>query len=276
MSSRKTRDRQLAKLAARRQAERRRRRRQRIVAGVVALALAAGGGTGLYLAFTGGGKVKNRAGGTPRLTTAAGACETKAPPAAGKPKPHFKRPPPLTIDKNATYIATMKTSCGSMRIRLLPQQAPETVNSFVFLAQHHYFDGQRFQRIADSIDVIQGGDPTGTGRGGPGYTIPDEVPPSPSYGPGTLAMANTGQPHTGGSQFVIITGPKGHGLDNCNQPGQTCYSIFGHITDGLAVAQRIQGLPVKGFQPGDPSADGPPTQPVYLEKVVIKETGANG
>jgi cyclophilin family peptidyl-prolyl cis-trans isomerase len=121
--------------------------------------------------------------------------------------------------------------------------------------------------------VIQGGDPVGTGTGGPGYSLPDEVSPNPSYGPGTLAMANTGQPNTGGSQFFLITGPKGHGLDNCNQPGQTCYAIFGHVTAGLDVAQRIQHLPVKGFKPGDQNADGPPKQAVYIDTLTVAKKG---
>src|SRR5919198_5249235 len=293
MSSRRTRDRQLAKLAARRAAQRRRRRRQRIIAGVVAVALAAGGGTGLYLAFTGGaGQTNARASSTPsspanvkhgtgkqtgtvkpKPPPASVACGATAPPTAGKPKPQFDGRPPLKIDKSATYVATMKTSCGVIRIQLLSKEAPETVNSFVFLAQHDFFNGQYLHRIADSIDVIQGGDPTGSGSGGPRYTTPDEVPSNPSYGPGTLAMANTGQPNSGGSQFFLITGPKGHGLDSCNQPGQTCYTIFGHVIAGLDVAQRIQGLPVKGFKPNDPNPDGPPQQAVYIDKVTVVKKG---
>jgi cyclophilin family peptidyl-prolyl cis-trans isomerase len=287
MSNRKTRDRQLAKLAARRHAQRRRQRRQRIVAGVVAVALAAGGGTGLYLAFTGGGdNAKNRAHNTPsprvkvkhgsgkqtgtvkpKPAPAAVACGATAPPAAGKPKPQFKGPPPLAIDKKATYFATMKTSCGAIRIQLLPKQAPETVNSFVFLAKHHYFNGQYFHRIDTSIDVLQGGDPTGTGSGGPGYQIPDELTGHDTYAPGTLAMANAGA-NTGGSQFFLIVGAKGHNLD-----AQPNYTVFGKVVKGLNVGQRIEKIPVV-----DPSSISTqtPKQAIYIDAVVIHETGGRG
>ena len=286
MSKRRTRDRQLAKLAARRAAERRRRRRQRIVAAVVALALAAGGGTGLYIAFTGGGG-KNKAAGRPTPTVsvthgtgkktgtvktkpapAAVACGASAPPTASKPKPQFSGPPPLTINTNATYIAAMKTSCGTITIKLLPTQAPETVNSFVFLAQHRFFNGTYFHRIDTSIDVLQGGDPTGTGQGGPGYTIPDEVSGKPSYGPGALAMANTGQPNSGGSQFFVIVGPNGHNLDQ-----NPTFTIFGQVIKGLDVGKKIEKIPVV-----DPSsiATQTPKQAIYIDKVVIHEKGAKG
>ena len=282
MSNRKTRDRQLAKLAARRAAQRRRQRRQRIIAGVVAVALAAGGGTGLYLAFTGGGggTTKARSSPSPKISVTHGtgketgtvkpkpapkaiACGAKAPAGAGKPKPQFDGPPPLAIDSNITYTAVMKTSCGTIRIQLLPKQAPETVNSFVFLARHHYFDGQYFTRIDTSIDVLQGGDPTGTGSGGPGYQIPDELSGHDTYGPGTLAMANGG-PNTGGSQFFLIVGPKGQSLD-----AQPNYTVFGKVVSGLSVGQRIEKIPV--VNPAS-IATQTPKQAVYIDSVTIHET----
>jgi len=158
----------------------------------------------------------------------------------------------------------MQTSCGTIVIELLADRAPETVNSFVFLAQKGYFDGQRFHRLDTSIDVIQGGDPTGTGTGSPGYSIPDELTGDESYGPGVLAMANGG-PDTGGSQFFIVTGEAGHNLD-----ANPAYTIFGMVVKGLDVAQRIQELPIQ-----DPSAGIPgqqPKQSVYIEKVTIHES----
>ncbi len=192
------------------------------------------------------------------------ACGASVPPGAGDPKPQFSAPPPLQIDKATTYTATVRTSCGTMVIELLPDTAPETVNSFVFLAEHGFFDGMYFHRLADEIDVVQGGDPTGTGSGGPGYTLPDELHGDESYRPGILAMVNTGQPHTGGSQFFIISGPQGRRLDSNN-----VYTVFGRIVSGLDVARTIQAVPVEGFAEGDPTADGRPAQAVYMESVTI-------
>jgi peptidyl-prolyl cis-trans isomerase B (cyclophilin B) len=126
------------------------------------------------------------------------ACGADAPAKAGKPKPQFAGPPPMEIDREATYTATIETSCGTIVIELEAKRAPQTVNSFVFLANAGYFDGQYIHRLDTSIDVIQGGDPTGAGAGGPGYVIPDELNGNLSYVPGTLAMANGG-PNTGGS-----------------------------------------------------------------------------
>jgi len=158
----------------------------------------------------------------------------------------------------------IETSCGDIVIQLLAEDAPETVNSFVFLARRGYFDGQRILRIDTSIDVLQGGDPTGTGSGGPGYTIPDELTGDESYGPGVFAMANAG-PGTGGSQFFIITGEDGHLLDD-----QAAWTIFGTITSGLDVAQAIQEIPIQ-----DPAAGlsgQQPVQAVYLQRVTIRES----
>ena len=144
----------------------------------------------------------------------------------------------MKIDQKATYTATMVTSCGTIVIELDAKRAPQTVNSFVFLANKGYFDGQYFHRLDTSIDVIQGGDPSGTGGDGPGYAIPDELTGKFTYTPGTLAMANAGA-NTGGSQFFIITGPEGTNLD-----GNPNYTIFGKVVEGLDVAQKIQALPI--------------------------------
>ena len=165
------------------------------------------------------------------------ACGAEAPPDAGKPKPQFAGPPPMKIDRDATYTATIETSCGTIVIELDPKRAPQTVNSFVFLARQGYFDGQYFHRLDTSIDVVQGGDPTGTGTGGPGYAIPDELKGDESYTPGTLAMANGG-PNTGGSQFFLITGPAGTNLD-----GNPNYTIFGQGDRGARRRQADPGAP---------------------------------
>jgi cyclophilin family peptidyl-prolyl cis-trans isomerase len=291
--SKRSRDRQLAKLAARRQAERSAASRRRslitgVVVGVLALVVAVIG-MGVFL----GGDDPSASPSTPPPTTSPSvsasptpepgsktgtvtptaatetgdvACGADAPPEAGEPKPQFAGPPPMTIDPKATYTATMETSCGTIVIELDPGRAPQTVNSFVFLAEKGYFDGQYFHRLDTSIDVIQGGDPTGAGAGGPGYSIPDELNGKLTYTPGTIAMANAG-PNSGGSQFFIITGPNGTNLDaNPN------YTIFGMIVDGLQVAVRIQRLPILDPQAaaqGDLSGQRP-RDAVYIEKVTIE------
>ena len=140
----------------------------------------------------------------------------------------------MGIDPAKRYTATMETSMGSMVIALDPIKAPKTVNSFVFLALNHYFDGIIFHRIINGF-VCQGGDPTGTGRGGPGYRFDDELPKAGEYRIGSFAMANAG-PNTNGSQFFIISGP-----DGCRLP--PAYSLFGQVVKGLEVVEAMQSVP---------------------------------
>jgi len=285
MPNKRSRDRHLAKLAARRQAERDavRKRRERTVIGIaiVAGALLV---AGLAILVFGHNKGNASASGTPSASSSVSptakpgaqtgsvtpdpapsqvACGAAAPAGAGKPKPQFSGPPPLTIDTKKTYIATLKTSCGTIVIELDAKTAPKTVNSFVFLARHGYFDGQYFHRLDTSIDVIQGGDPLGNGTGGPGYSIPDELTGKDTYGPGTLAMANAGA-NTGGSQFFLITGPKGHNLD-----AQPNYTVFGHVIKGLDVAARIQQLPIQDKSAG--LSGQKPKMAVYIDTVRVTE-----
>ena len=131
----------------------------------------------------------------------------------------FDAPPPMCIDPARQYTATMVTSKGTMTIALDPVAAPKTVNNFVVLARYHYFDGVGFHRIIPGF-VLQGGDPDGSGRGGPGYRFDDELPKAGRYEVGSLAMANAG-PNTNGSQFFVISGSQGARL-----PPQ--YSLFGN------------------------------------------------
>ncbi len=188
------------------------------------------------------------------------ACGASVPADASTPKPQFDHAPSPSdvLDKNTEYTAILHTSCGDVTIALDATAAPQTVASFVFLAEQKFFDGTFFHRVVDSIDVVQGGDPTGTGSGGPGYSIPDELTGGEHYATGTVAMANAG-PNTGGSQFFLITGPGGANLDS--NPN---YTIFGHITDGLDVAKQINGFMPK-------SGDGEPTQAVYIDSVTIEK-----
>ena len=158
------------------------------------------------------------------------------PPAADGTSPQrrtFDGEPPMVIDPAKRYSATMVTSKGTLTIALDPVAAPKTVNNFVFLANYHYFDGVIFHRIINGF-VCQGGDPTGTGRGGPGYRFEDELPKPGRYEIGSLAMANAG-PNTNGSQFFIISGPDGARL-----PPQ--YSLFGKVVKGLDVVENMQNV----------------------------------
>ncbi len=145
----------------------------------------------------------------------------------------WSKAPAMTIDTKKTYYAHFVTTAGSFVVKLDAQSAPITTNNFVFLAQHGFYKCVIFHRVIPGF-VVQGGDPTGTGGGGPGYTIQDELPKAgnPTYPLYSLAMANTGQANTGGSQFFIITGPSGEALPNS-------YSLFGQIISGQNVAKII-------------------------------------
>jgi cyclophilin family peptidyl-prolyl cis-trans isomerase len=160
----------------------------------------------------------------------------------------------MVIDTGKRYTATMVTSHGTLVIALDPLAAPKTVNSFVFLARYHYYDGIVFHRIIPGF-VLQGGDPTGTGTGGPGYKFEDELPAPGRYQVGSLAMANAG-PNTNGSQFFIISGPDGVRL-----PPQ--YALFGAVVSGGDVVTKIDALGTRS---------GKPAEKVVIESVTIAES----
>jgi cyclophilin family peptidyl-prolyl cis-trans isomerase len=167
----------------------------------------------------------------------------------------WKTAPAMTINRSTTYYAHVQTTVGPIVIKLLTSQAPITVNNFVFLAEHHFYNCVIFHRVVPGF-VIQGGDPTGTGTGGPGYTIADEYPKvgHPTYPLYSVAMANTGSAHTGGSQFFIVTGTSGEELPNS-------YSLFGQVVSGLATVKTIDN---------EGSAAGvPPTVTQRMLKVTI-------
>jgi cyclophilin family peptidyl-prolyl cis-trans isomerase len=165
----------------------------------------------------------------------------------------FSGPPPMCIDPNKRYTAEMVTTKGSMTIALDPAAAPKTVNNFVILARYHYFDGIFFHRVIPGF-VLQGGDPKGTGTGGPGYRFDDELPKPGRYELGSLAMANAGS-NTNGSQFFVISGPQGMQL-----PPK--YSLFGKVVAGLDVVAAIDAI---GTQSGTPK------ERVVIESVTITE-----
>ena len=140
-------------------------------------------------------------------------------------------PPALTIDPEKSYAATFKTEKGDIVIQLFADKVPNTVNNFVFLAREGFYDNTTFHRVIPDF-MVQGGDPTGTGRGGPGYRFADEFHPSLRHDkPGILSMANAG-PNTNGSQFFITHGPTPH-LDNR-------HAVFGQVTEGVGRADVHQ------------------------------------
>ena len=149
----------------------------------------------------------------------------------------FTSPPEMGIDSTKRYTATMETSMGTIVISLDPINAPKTTNNFVFLALNHYYDGIIFHRIIKGF-VCQGGDPQGSGMGGPGYRFEDELPKPGKYAIGSLAMANAG-PNTNGSQFFIISGQSG-----CTLP--PLYSLFGQVVKGLDVVEKMQNVETDG------------------------------
>ena len=155
----------------------------------------------------------------------------------------FSSPPEMGIDPAKRYTATMSTTLGDIVIALDAIKAPKTVNNFVFLALNHYYDGVIFHRIINGF-MCQGGDPDGSGRGGPGYQFADELPKAGDYQIGSVAMANAG-PNTNGSQFFLISGPNGVGLP-------PSYSLFGQIVKGLDVLDTMQNVRTgAGDRPND-------------------------
>ncbi len=164
----------------------------------------------------------------------------------------FASMPPMGIDSTKRYSATLETTLGTMVIALDAAAAPLTVNNFVYLAAHHYYDGVIFHRIIKNF-MCQGGDPEGSGRGGPGYKFGDELPKPGKYQIGSVAMANAG-PNTNGSQFFIVSGPSGVGLP-------PLYSLFGQVVKGLDVVEAMQNVATR---PGDR-----PVEDVVIKSVTI-------
>lgn len=143
----------------------------------------------------------------------------------------WKSPPEMQIDPQKTYLVNMETSKGLIELQLYPEYAPKTVNNFVFLAQEGYYDGVEFHRVINDF-VIQGGDPTGTGAGGPGYKFEDEVQGNPLiHETNSISMANAG-PNTNGSQFFITHSPQPH-LDGK-------HTVFGKVVNGADVVDAIR------------------------------------
>jgi peptidyl-prolyl cis-trans isomerase B (cyclophilin B) len=197
---------------------------------------------------------------TAKTTTTRGGCEdVKAP----KPKPPGREQRPTgPLASGKTYTVKLQTSCGDFTIGLDPEAAPRASASFVSLARSGFFDDTVFHRIVPGF-VIQGGDPTGSGSGGPGYSTRDVPPPDAQYTRGVVAMAKTADEPAGtaGSQFYVVTGA------DAGLPPE--YALLGKVTDGMDTVERIGKL-------GDPNSGetGTPTQPVVIERTSVTVANA--
>jgi peptidyl-prolyl cis-trans isomerase B (cyclophilin B) len=215
-----------------------------LLALTVALALAVAG--------CGSDDDTSSAGGDP-TTTATECADVDAPDAR---EPGSNQAPTEELDASKTYTLTFDTSCGSFTVTLDPELAPKTAASLVALTNAGYFDNTIFHRVVPGF-VIQGGDPTQTGGGGPGYSTVDAPPSDATYPPGTMAMAKTQLEASGtsGSQFFVVTGDGG-GLT-------PDYAILGEVTEGMDTVLRIDALG---------AGDGPPSQPVVVNTVTVGES----
>ena len=240
--------RQRAAREARLAEEAKRQKRRKQIRNVVLVVVAAGAIVGIAFAVSSGSNGPKSAtttttapkGANAKLQAQANEVAVKAGcPASTKTTVNtqkYSAAPPLTIDASKTYTATVVTTTGTFDITLDPTTAPKTVNNFVFLADKGYYHCVIFHRVIPGF-MDQTGDPTGTGTGGPGYTIPDENPPKAAnpaqqYPLGSVAMANTGSANTGGSQFFIVAGAQGESLPNT-------YALFGSVTSGMNVVNTI-------------------------------------
>jgi peptidyl-prolyl cis-trans isomerase B (cyclophilin B) len=176
--------------------------------------------------------------------------------AAADEKKQYDKPGDMKIDPKKTYTATIDTSEGKIVVQLMPDKAPQTVNSFVFLAKEKFYDGLTFHRVIKDF-MIQGGDPAGNGTGGPGYQLKAEFN-DVKHEPGVLSMARARNPDSAGSQFFIMHGTNA-GLD-----GQ--YTAFGKVTEGQAVVDKIANV-----QTG---ANDRPVKDVTIKSITIDEKDA--
>ena len=185
--------------------------------------------------------------------------------AAPRPKPAKKLPRPTSkLDSKKSYEAVLDTTCGRFTITLDVKRSPKTSASFVYLSKRGFYDATVFHRIVPGF-VIQGGDPRGTGQGGPGYTVVEAPPSDTKYTKGVVAMAKTEieDPGTSGSQFYVVT------ADDAQLPAE--YALLGKVTAGQDVVDRIAVAPTDVTNP-DPSRQERPINPVVLRTVTINES----
>jgi cyclophilin family peptidyl-prolyl cis-trans isomerase len=174
---------------------------------------------------------------------------------------NYTTPPEMKIDVTKSYQAVIQTNKGNFTIDLFAKAAPKTVNNFVFLSKEGFYNDITFHRIIQSF-MIQTGDPTGTGKGGPGYKFEDELSSTYQYEPGIVAMANAG-PNTNGSQFFICTG-----ADCSNLSKFPNYTIFGKVTEGMDTVLQIAATKVSPQQYGEVSH---PIETIVISSVKIIE-----
>ena len=192
---------------------------------------------------------------TAAVESGSGDAAVECPPAEGADErtTDFDSAPPMCLTPGVDYSAVITTDAGAVTVDLLEDTAPETVNNFVFLARNKFYEGVTFHRVIPGF-MIQGGDPQGTGAGGPGYEFSDELPAAGEYEIGSMAMANAG-PDTNGSQFFIVTGDSGVSLP-------PSYSLFGTVTEGMETVTSIES---------DGSPQGAPSTTHTIESVEIVE-----
>jgi peptidyl-prolyl cis-trans isomerase B (cyclophilin B) len=271
----------------RRQEQRRKARvRNSVIAAVVVAAVAGVGAAAAAGAFTSDSKKKSSdnaaaspsASANPSASASASPAARKGPdpcakPAKGSPgKQTWSSAPALSVDKSATYTFTLQTTCGTIPLKLDAAKAPQTVSSFAFLASKGFFDHTKCHRLTtNGIYVLQCGDPNGDGSGGPGYTIPDEnlsafgkassTDGKVVYPAGTVAMANKGSAHTGGSQFFLVY------KDSRLAPSYTPFGTIG--ADGMKVLSKIAAAGNNGSSgPGD----GAPNATVTIDKATVTKS----
>jgi peptidyl-prolyl cis-trans isomerase B (cyclophilin B) len=220
----------------------------------------------LTLAACGGGDERPRPATTGAQTGAAtettadagttGCRDAEQPPARDVQE---RKAPTFKVSKRVTYTAVLETSCGTLEIQLAASRAPKTASSFISLVREGFYDGLAFHRIVPGF-VVQGGDPKGTGEGGPGYSVTEAPPEDLEYETGVVAMAKTQmeEPGTSGSQFFIVTGA------DAGLPPE--YALVGRVTKGKDVVEKL------GSVPSDPADGDRPIEPVVIEKATIRES----
>jgi peptidyl-prolyl cis-trans isomerase B (cyclophilin B) len=236
------------------------RRNQQVIGAVVAVLLVAGGVVLLtHLLPDSSKSAASGATSSPSANASATASSTPGPTKSAK---QYASVPPKTLAQGATWKATMATSAGDITLELYGDKAPQTVSSFIFLSKDKYYDDTSCHRLTtQGIYVLQCGDPTGTGSGGPGYQYGlENTPKDGKYPAGTLAMARGNDPGSNGSQFFMVYKDTSLPTDGGG------YSIFGKVTSGLDVLQQVAA---KGTTNG--TGDGPPAQPVTIKSITLEK-----